>query len=48
MHDLEVEKNDLIGDPDKLLVIFREMIQMCLWYVHTSFQCLHYFIHYLS
>ena len=38
MHDLEVEKNDLIGDPDKLLVIFREMIQMCLWWV-TSLPC---------
>ena len=33
MHDLESEKDELIADPDKLLVIFREMIQMCLWYV---------------
>ncbi|KAI0316951.1 DUF89 domain-containing protein [Amylostereum chailletii] len=31
MHELEAEKEALISDPDKLEVIFREMIQMCLW-----------------
>ncbi|KAI0049733.1 DUF89 domain-containing protein [Auriscalpium vulgare] len=31
MHDLEAEKDTLASDPDKLEVLFREMIQMCLW-----------------
>ncbi|KIJ04814.1 hypothetical protein PAXINDRAFT_141704 [Paxillus involutus ATCC 200175] len=31
MHELENEKDKLRSDPDKLLVLFREMIQMCLW-----------------
>ncbi|TFY78242.1 hypothetical protein EWM64_g5774 [Hericium alpestre] len=30
MHELEEEKAELESDPDKLEVIFREMIQMCL------------------
>lgn len=34
MHELEAEKSALISDPDKLIVIFREMIQMCLWYAN--------------
>ena len=33
MHDLEAEKDALEADPDKLEVIFREMVQMCLWQV---------------
>lgn len=31
MYELESEKDKLQGDPDKLEVLFREMIQMCLW-----------------
>jgi len=31
MHDLEAEKDRLASDPDALNVIFKEMIQMCLW-----------------
>ncbi|KAG1851868.1 hypothetical protein DFJ58DRAFT_792086 [Suillus subalutaceus] len=31
MHELESEKVKLQGDPDKLEVLFKEMIQMCLW-----------------
>ncbi|KAI0063016.1 DUF89 domain-containing protein [Artomyces pyxidatus] len=31
MHELQDEKASLESDPDKLEVIFREMIQMCLW-----------------
>ncbi|KAH7882162.1 hypothetical protein F5I97DRAFT_1931883 [Phlebopus sp. FC_14] len=31
MQELEGEKDKLKGDPEKLLVLFREMIQMCLW-----------------
>jgi hypothetical protein len=33
MHELESEKVKLQGDPDKLEVLFKEMIQMCLWLV---------------
>ena len=33
MHELESEKAKLEGDPDKLEVLFKEMIQMCLWLV---------------
>lgn len=33
MHDLESEKKELVDDPEKLEVLFKEMIQMCLWYV---------------
>ncbi|KAF9219362.1 DUF89 domain-containing protein [Gyrodon lividus] len=31
MHELENEKHILKSEPDKLLIVFREMIQMCLW-----------------
>ncbi|ETW85861.1 hypothetical protein HETIRDRAFT_309837 [Heterobasidion irregulare TC 32-1] len=31
MHELEEEKSALESDPDKLQVLFKEMIQMCLW-----------------
>jgi len=31
VHELEREKERLRSNPDKLLVLFREMIQMCLW-----------------
>ena len=32
MHDLEAERDALINDPEKLGVLFKEMVQMCLWY----------------
>lgn len=31
MHELEVEKKTVSDDPEKLAVLFKEMIQMCLW-----------------
>lgn len=31
MHELESEKDRLINDPDKLSVLLKEMVQMCLW-----------------
>lgn len=31
MHELKNDREELRSNPDKLLVIFREMIQMCLW-----------------
>jgi len=31
MHDLDAEKEELASDPDQLIVIFKEMIQICLW-----------------
>ncbi|KAH7921136.1 DUF89-domain-containing protein [Leucogyrophana mollusca] len=31
MHELESEKTKIEGDPEKLGVLFKEMIQMCLW-----------------
>ena len=33
MHELAREKEKLRSDPDKLVVLFQEMIQMCLWQV---------------
>ena len=33
MHELERDNDTLASDPDNLKVIFKEMIQMCLWYV---------------
>jgi len=33
MHELESEKSKFEGDPDKLEVVFREMIQISLWFV---------------
>ena len=35
MHEMETEKDALKSDPSKLAVLFKEMIQMCLWYVHS-------------
>jgi len=34
MHELEVDSGAL--DPDKLAILFGEMIQMCLWYAFSS------------
>ena len=31
MHELEEDKETLASDPNNLKVIFKEMIQMCLW-----------------
>lgn len=31
MHGLDSEKEELISDPEKLKILFNEMIQMCLW-----------------
>ena len=36
MHELEQEKERLRADPDKLLLLFREMVQMCLWRAYIS------------
>ena len=33
MHEIEIEKDGIKSDPAKLSVSFKEMIQMCLWYV---------------
>ncbi|PFH47770.1 hypothetical protein AMATHDRAFT_151339 [Amanita thiersii Skay4041] len=33
VHEMESLKASLMTDPDKLSVLFREMLQMCLWYV---------------
>ena len=33
MHELERDKAKLAADPQSLNVIFKQMIQMCLWYV---------------
>ncbi len=33
MHELERDKAALASHPDNLKVIFKEMIQMCLWCV---------------
>lgn len=33
MHELEADKQKLASDADALNVIFKEMIQMCLWSV---------------
>ena len=38
MHELEREKERLKSNPDKLLVVFREMIQMCLWQVYIPYR----------
>ena len=34
MYEIEVEKDKIAPDPAKLSVLFKQMIQMCLWYVH--------------
>ncbi|KZP30085.1 DUF89 domain-containing protein [Athelia psychrophila] len=31
MHELEDQKDALVGDPDKLQILFKEMVQICLW-----------------
>lgn len=31
MHEIEIEKDGIISDPARLSVLFKEMIQMCLW-----------------
>jgi len=36
MHEIEIEKDKIKSDPDKLSVLFKEMVQMCLWCVHRS------------
>lgn len=36
MHELEDQKDTLVGDADKLQVLFKEMVQICLWYVFSS------------
>lgn len=33
IHEIEIEKDKIQSDPAKLSVLFKEMIQMCLWYV---------------
>lgn len=33
MHEIEIEKDKIKSDPAKLSVLFKEMIQMCLWCV---------------
>jgi hypothetical protein len=32
MHELDSEKTAITSDPDKVSVLFKEMVQMCLWY----------------
>lgn len=32
MHELKADKDELSSDPAKLLVLFQEMVQICLWY----------------
>ena len=31
MHELETRKGSFVDDQEKLGVLFKEMIQMCLW-----------------
>ena len=45
MHELEEEKSALESDPDKLQVLFKEMIQMCLWCVRMASPTHLHFIH---
>ncbi|VDB92404.1 unnamed protein product [Peniophora sp. CBMAI 1063] len=45
MHELEAEKDVLESDPDKLEVIFREMVQMCLWGNATDLSLLTHMSH---
>ena len=35
MYEIETGKEKIKSDPTKLSVLFKEMIQMCLWYVFT-------------
>lgn len=36
MHEIEIGKDQIISDPEKLSVLFKEMVQMCLWCVLAS------------
>jgi hypothetical protein len=36
MHEIEKEKDVYAADPAKLEVLFKEMIQICLWSVYTG------------
>ena len=40
MHEIEDQKAILESDPDKLEVLFKEMVQMCLWWVHLNLRLL--------
>lgn len=31
IHEIDADKDALLSDPERLGVLFREMIQMCLW-----------------
>jgi damage-control phosphatase, subfamily III len=33
MHDISLEQDALLADPDKIGILFEEMLQMCLWQV---------------
>ena len=35
LHELEAQKKDLEDEPEKIEVLFREMIQMSLWFVFS-------------
>ena len=41
MHEIEIEKDKIKSDPAELSVLFKEMIQMCLWFVFSllPFRC---------
>ncbi|RDX41169.1 DUF89 domain-containing protein [Lentinus brumalis] len=45
MHELEGDKDSLVSDPDNLKVIFKEMIQMCLWGNATDLSMLTHLTH---
>ncbi|CAL1697868.1 unnamed protein product [Somion occarium] len=45
MHELQVDKQELIGDSEKLGVLFKEMIQMCLWGNATDLSLLTHLSH---
>jgi hypothetical protein len=38
MHELELEKEAIASSPEKLAIVFKEMIQMCLWYYTAASQ----------
>ena len=33
MYEIEVDKDKISSDPARMSILFKEMIQMCLWYV---------------
>ncbi|KAI0744716.1 hypothetical protein C8Q76DRAFT_789208 [Earliella scabrosa] len=45
MHELERDKDTLASDPDNLKIIFKEMIQMCLWGNATDLSMLTHLSH---